>query len=183
MTTDRKDRPQPDTLKDRLPGLIDFWPKWEKNCYLMTRYASDMIRETTSVCPECREDRFCADHLEASHPESRRELERQIVITFCAREITCPRCQAGSTCPGHWRQGIRHLLAEVFPTVLEVAEETGANLFPHYDGYGLSKDRRAVLCWGTYVKYMIGSRVPDKYELAIGDLPREASKMKKWLDG
>lgn len=183
MTTDPRDRPHPDTHEDPLPDLIDFWPKWEKNCYLMTQAASDMVESTVTACQGCREGQYCSEHVEASDPELRCDLERQLMIWFCAGEITCASCADGSDCQSHWRQGVRHVLAGIFPTVLEVAEASGARFFPHYAGYGLSKGRKAVLCWGTYVQYMSGARVKDKYELMIGDLPRETSKMREWLDG
>jgi len=183
MTTNPNDRPQPDTREDQLPDLIDFWPKWEKSRYLMARAAFDTIEGAVTACPGCREGRYCLEHVEATDADLRRDLERQVAVAFCAGEITCPQCADGSDCRFHWRQGIRDVLAGIFPTVSEVAYATGADLFPHHAGYGLGKDRRAVLCAGTHVKYMIGSRVEEKRELASGGVSREASKMRVWLEG
>lgn len=174
-------RPEMPPKRDQ-PGLIDYWPPWEKDDYIFSKTAKDLVDKRLRACPRCREDRSCESHPEARDPEARRTLEWIICTEFLCGELDCPACREGSTCGLHWRAEIQDQLRDVFLVVGQVLLTTECTIFPYQDGYGLRKNRRWVLVSRHRIAYVKDPDDVDAYAVWLRELAYERVNMVRWLE-
>lgn len=165
-----------------LPGLIDYWPKWEKEEYLFARAITRLVDSVLQSCAACRKGQSCKAHPGVRDADDRCELERNLRIEYCCREIECSKCKEGSTCQWHWRGAYQDHLRGLFAVVGEVHLETDCSLFPFREGYGLGKNRRYVLIGRYRIGYVNDPHEIKHYELEPDEVGREMEKMIRWLN-